>query len=302
MLFTSYTIYRVKMSLSRNLVTVINLGRMGFLAAADLQKRYAREHLDFLAGKPGAISRNVILLVEHDPVYTTGFRTKTYTEEEAQRLKSLGADFYRTNRGGMITFHGPGQLVAYPILNLLQFRPSVKWYVSSLEATLIKTCANWGIAAKTTVDTGVWVEDRKIGAIGIHTRRYVTTHGISLNCNPELSWFKFIIPCELKGKSVTSISQEINQEISIKDVTKSFLESFSEVFNCSIETSMLEKHEHIFIPHQTTFSSQNASATTTPTPATSTEFASKTIVPPETLYRLPSKEKETPVDRQIPMW
>lgn len=139
---------------------------MGFLAAADLQKRYAREHLDFLAGKPGSISRNVILLVEHDPVYTTGFRTKTYTEEEAQRLKSLGADFYRTNRGGMITFHGPGQLVAYPILNLLQFRPSIKWYVSSLEATIINTCANWGITAKTTADTGVWVEDRKIGAIG----------------------------------------------------------------------------------------------------------------------------------------
>ncbi|GAB1600257.1 putative lipoyltransferase 2, mitochondrial [Argonauta hians] len=287
------------MSLSRNLVTVINLGRMGFLAAADLQKRYAREHLDFLAGKPGAISRNVILLVEHDPVYTTGFRTKTYTEDDAKRLKSLGADFYRTNRGGMITFHGPGQLVAYPILNLLQFRPSVKWYVSSLESTLIRTCAKWGITAKTTKDTGVWVEDRKIAAIGIHARRYVTTHGISLNCNTELSWFKFIVPCELDGKSVTSISKEINKDTSIPDVTKSFLESFSEIFNCTIETSMLEQHEHIFIPHQSTFSGQ---ATSVGTSTTSSELASDTIVPPETLYRLPSKEKETPFDRQIPMW
>lgn len=284
----------LKMSLARNIVTVINLGRMGFLTAADLQSRYARQHLDFLAGKPGAISRNVILMVEHDPVYTTGFRTESYGEEEEKKLKSHGAEFYRTNRGGLITYHGPGQLVAYPILNLLQFRPSMKWYVHTLEQALIETCAQWGITAQRTKDTGVWVEDRKIAALGVHGSRYVTTHGISLNCNTDLSWFKLIVPCGLKGKEVTSISKELDKDISIQDVTKTFLESFELAFNCQIETSLLENHEHIFIPHRAAFLGDNV--------AISPPISTQSVQAKRMLSTFSKKEEKDSVITRMPMW
>lgn len=87
-------------------------------------------------------------------------------QDEEYRLKNLGAEFHRTNRGGLITFHGPGQLVVYPVLNLNHFRPSMKWYIATLEQTIINTCRRFGIQAQTTTDTGVWVEDRKIASIG----------------------------------------------------------------------------------------------------------------------------------------
>lgn len=283
------------MSLARNIVTVINLGRMGFLAAADLQSRYARQHLDFLAGKPGSISRNVILMVEHDPVFTTGFRTEEYTDEDEKTLKSHGADFYRTNRGGLITYHGPGQLVAYPIINLLQFRPSMKWYVHTLEQTLIGTCSRWGITAQRTKDTGVWVEDRKIAAIGVHGSRYITTHGVSLNCNTNLSWFKLILPCGLKGKEVTSISNELNEDISVEDVTKTFLESFESAFNCQIETSLLENHEHIFIPHKT-FLTENVAI---PPQISAQSLQTKRML--STLSKKEEKDSDSEITRR-PMW
>ncbi|CAG2251289.1 LIP2 [Mytilus edulis] len=173
------------MSSYSKIVSVLNLGRMGFLDAYKVQTKFARQHLDSMAGVHGSKGENVVLLVEHNPVYTIGIRSKDYSEEYEQKLKKLG------------------QLVAYPILNLKYFTPNMKWYICSMEKTMIGTCKHYGLNAHSTEDTGVWIGDRKIGAIGVHGRRYVTTHGVSLNCNTDLNWFKHIVPCGLKGKDVT---------------------------------------------------------------------------------------------------
>ncbi|XP_041358758.1 putative lipoyltransferase 2, mitochondrial [Gigantopelta aegis] len=228
------------LSVSKRLVYVINLGRMGFLAANDVQMRYARQHLDALAGHPSTRPKNVILMVEHNPVYTVGIRNSEYGYETENKLKSLGAEFYQTNRGGLITFHGPGQLVAYPILNLQHFKPSMKWYISSLEKTLVRSCKYFGVSAQTSTHTGVWVKDRKIAAIGVHGKRYVTTHGISLNCNTDLSWFQHIEACGIPEKEVTSLSKEMDRPITIDEVIGPFLEAFEKTFDCHIDSSMLE--------------------------------------------------------------
>ncbi|XP_050059805.1 putative lipoyltransferase 2, mitochondrial [Aphis gossypii] len=139
-----------------------------------------------------------LLIVEHKPVYTVGIRQKDYNSILEDNLIKLGAEFKRTNRGGLITFHGPGQLIAYPILNLKKFNPSIRWYVANLETTIKNLCnETYGLNATTTSDTGVWIDNHKICAIGVRCSRYVTTHGLALNCNTDLSWFKHIVPCGL---------------------------------------------------------------------------------------------------------
>ena len=174
---------------------------------------------------------------------------------EEQRLISLGAEFYRTNRGGLITFHGPGQLVAYPILNLNGFTKSMKWYICTLEATIIQMCkSSFGIQAKRSSDTGVWVDDNKLCAIGInyirrlfwciklflslhigvHGRRYVTTHGLALNCDVDLKWFTHVVPCGIPDKGVTSLSKILRRHMPIKDVITPFLDSFANQFSCDV--------------------------------------------------------------------
>jgi lipoate-protein ligase B len=210
-------------ALHNRAVSVITLGRMGFMAAYDVQMRYARQHLDELSGKPYSHGENTLLLVEHTPVYTVGLRSKSYTKDDEILLKKSGAEFYKTDRGGLITFHGPGQLVAYPILNLQHFKPSMRWYVGQLEQTLIATLRQFGLTGQTTDQTGVWVDDRKIASIGLHGSRYVTTHGVSLNCNVNLDWFQEIVPCGLEGLEMTSLSKELKQDVRYKDAIKPFL-------------------------------------------------------------------------------
>ncbi|CAG5127321.1 unnamed protein product [Candidula unifasciata] len=214
-------------AVSNKAVSVITLGRMGFMAAYDVQMRFARQHLDELAGKPNVYGENTLLLVEHTPVYTVGIRNQNYSKIDEVKLKQTGAEFYKTNRGGLITFHGPGQLVAYPILNLQHFKPSMKWYVCQLEKTLITTLKQFGLTGQTTDQTGVWVEDRKIASIGLHGSRYVTTHGVSLNCNVDLDWFKHIL----------------RQEVDYDAAVKPFLRGFQEVFECELEFKMLDEKE-----------------------------------------------------------
>ncbi|BFZ00221.1 hypothetical protein BsWGS_03260 [Bradybaena similaris] len=230
-------------AVSNRAVSVITLGRMGFMAAYNVQMRFARQHLDELAGRPHVQGENTLLLVEHTPVYTIGIRNHNYTQSDEVRLKKTGAEFYKTNRGGLITFHGPGQLVAYPILNLQHFKPSMKWYVCQLERTLIATLQQFELAGKTTDQTGVWVEDRKIASIGLHGSRYVTTHGVSLNCNVDLQWFKHVTPCGLDGVEMTSLSKELHQDVNYDTAVKPFLRCFQEVFDCELEFKMLDEKE-----------------------------------------------------------
>ena len=143
-----------------------NLGRIAYLPGLSMQNDIAREHLDYLASRRPNAPRNTLLFCEHSPVYTIGIRNRSVNEEEKLKLQALGAEFHYTNRGGLITFHGPGQLMCYPILNLASFRKSIRWYIARLEDTLIDACGKFNVKASTTSDTGVWVGKNKIAAIG----------------------------------------------------------------------------------------------------------------------------------------
>lgn len=215
-------------------VKVLNLGRMSYAKALAVQNSLADKLKKSVANNESECG--TLIIVEHDPpVYTIGIRTKDYTLKDEKKLKNLGAEFYKTNRGGLITFHGLGQLVAYPILNLKQFKPSVKWYVRQIEKTVIDLCEMYNIKAETSPDTGVWVGNKKICAIGIHGSRYVTTHGLALNCNTDLNWFKHIVPCGIEGKGVTSLSEQLSKIITIDQVLPDFLKCFSSVFECHLD-------------------------------------------------------------------
>lgn len=214
----------------RPVVHILRAGLTSYTQGLNLQKYIASKFND---ASPDQF-RNVLILTEHRPVYTIGIRTKDYTIDDEQHLRQLGAEFHRTNRGGLITFHGPGQLVAYPILNLKQFTPSVRWYVCHLEKTIISLCAELGLSAKTTPDTGVWIKNRKICAMGIHGKRYITTHGLALNCDNDLTWFEHIVPCGLTGKGVTSLSVELNKPVSVAQTIPLLLAHFGKTFDCNV--------------------------------------------------------------------
>lgn len=142
------------------------LEKLAYLPALKIQTAIARQHLEDLKANGASSVKNILLFYEHSPVFTIGIRKKSVDAKEKKRLEDLGAEFHYTNRGGLLTFHGPGQLVCYPVLNLACFKKSLRWYVASLEKTLVETCKRFGVQATTTCDTGVWVKDNKIAAIG----------------------------------------------------------------------------------------------------------------------------------------
>ncbi|XP_076323829.1 lipoyl(octanoyl) transferase 2 [Tachypleus tridentatus] len=229
------------------IVVLKNLGYLAYQQALTIQKKLVQQLHETLAPQKIPLCdyrHNFLLLVEHEPVYTVGIRSSTYTASEEQKLRALGADFVKTNRGGLITFHGPGQLVAYPILYLGDFNPkkSMKWYVCQLEQCVIHMCKYYGIQASTSPYTGVWVKDKKIAAIGIHGSRYVTSHGVAINCNTDMSWFHHIVPCGIPDKGVTSLSQELGKNITVTEAATYFLQAFVEHFECTLlQEDMLRK-------------------------------------------------------------
>ncbi|XP_053601531.1 octanoyl-[acyl-carrier-protein]:protein N-octanoyltransferase LIPT2, mitochondrial [Plodia interpunctella] len=227
----------------QNIVKVWKLGLMSYDTALKIQLSIARKHLDSMT-KGLEENYDTLLLVEHKPVYTVGIRDET-PKDEILRLRSLGAEFKKTNRGGLITFHGPGQLVAYPVINLKHFKTSVKWYVNNLEETVIKICEQLGIKANRSLHTGVWVDDSKIASIGIHASRYVTTHGVSINCDNDLSWFDHIDPCGIDDMGVTSIAKETGAEFNTEKAIPLFLKTFGNVFDCKCEDLEVPVQEQI---------------------------------------------------------
>ncbi|KAF5289212.1 hypothetical protein FQR65_LT00100 [Abscondita terminalis] len=207
-------------------VTMVS-SRISYLDGIKIQTSLVDSHRSDLTS-----AADTLVILEHTPVYTIGIRTKGYTLEDEKKLLKTGADFYKTNRGGLITFHGPGQLVVYPILNLKNFYTSMRWYVNQLENTVINVCNDLGLKAKTSPHTGVWINDNKICAIGIHGSRFITSHGLALNCNTDLSWYKHIIPCGIEGKGVTSFTQELGRNVPIDEIIPVFLDNFSRTFKC----------------------------------------------------------------------
>ncbi|MBA2292583.1 MAG: lipoyl(octanoyl) transferase LipB [Gemmatimonadales bacterium] len=181
-----------------------DLGRLGYTESLEIQRALRLQRI------AGTLGHDVLLLVEHEPVYTLGRGTNPGSLPiHADELRRRGADVVEVERGGDVTWHGPGQLVGYPIVHLSGHREDLHWYLRSLEQVLISALAVLGITAATAAGkTGVWVGDRKIASIGIHVKQWVTLHGFALNVSPDLSWFDHIVPCGLTGVVMTSVEVE----------------------------------------------------------------------------------------------
>ncbi len=201
------------------------LGRVDYATATALQERHAHAVKDGAGGEQ-------LLLLEHPPVVTLGRNAR---DEDllggVGALRARGIAVERTNRGGQVTYHGPGQLVGYPILNLSPDRRDVARYLRDLEKVLIRTLARFGIAAGRVPGlTGVWVGDEKIAAIGVHLSRWVTTHGFALNVTTDVSHFGLIVPCGIRDRGIASMQSLLGREIALPEVAEALVPEFGALF------------------------------------------------------------------------
>jgi len=201
---------------------------MDYVEALELQRSLARDRIS------GAIPQDILLLVEHPPVVTLGRATKEkHLVGSPEFLQSKGVEVFEVERGGDVTFHGPGQLVGYPIIDLKRHRQDLHWYLRKIEEALINTLADYGIPGeRNTAYTGVWTRGKKIASIGVHARDWVTWHGFALNVTTDLSYFELIVPCGIDGVVMTSIARELGlEEISMQDVRDRVTAKFAEAFD-----------------------------------------------------------------------
>ena len=202
-------------------ILVQNIGRKSYKAVWDLQKEMQQQRIK------GDIE-DTLILVEHGPVYTLG---KNANEDHLLQSRDQSVDVFNIERGGDITFHGPGQLVGYPILDLSNYKKSVSWYMRTLEQVLIDTLIEFKIIAQRNDGlTGVWVGDEKIAALGVRISRWVTMHGFALNVNPDLSFYDGIIPCGIFDHGVTSMEQLLGETQNNDNVKNMVIEKFNKYF------------------------------------------------------------------------
>lgn len=219
-------------------VAVCHLGLSGYQRVWDLQKAIQSRLINEKRRSPEHNRPHVLLTVEHPPVYTLGKSgDASNLLVDGNGLSEMGATFVHIDRGGDITFHGPGQLVVYPILDLGHFYTDIHRYLRDLEETIIRTCAHYDLSTtRVGGRTGVWTQadsgerTRKICSMGIKCSRWVTSHGLALNVATDLSYFSHIVPCGLPDADMTSISRELGRDVSISDVVPIFVAHFSEVF------------------------------------------------------------------------
>jgi lipoyl(octanoyl) transferase len=228
-----------------------DLGIMGYKAAWDYQEELMQHNLlikqnvraaEINATKyEGPDTQSHYLYVDHPNVYSLG---KSGSEDHLlatpELLAEKNIEFHKTNRGGDITYHGPGQIVAYPILDLEKIKPDIVWYMRMLEEAVIRTIAEWGIMGERLAgETGVWLEPenatnaRKICAMGVRTSRWITMHGLALNVNTDLSYFDLIVPCGITDKGVTSMEKELSKEIDLQEVKNRLAVHMQDVFGLS---------------------------------------------------------------------
>ncbi len=227
-------------------VTIINLGLVDYKKAWDIQEKYFKQAIDrkiaIRNGENLPPPSNYLILCEHPNVYTIG---KSGKEENlllsSEEVKSKEASFYKINRGGDITYHGPGQLVVYPILDLDQFFTDIHKYMRFLEQAVINTLLKFGIQSS-RIDgmTGVWIDSalpsaRKICAMGVKSSRWVTMHGIGFNINTNLDFFSHIVPCGIDDKAVTSMQKELGSEVDMQEVENTIIEEFKSLFGFQIK-------------------------------------------------------------------
>ncbi len=211
-------------TLTRSL-SCYDLGTVKYSDAWELQKELYRLRLN------GEIP-DTLLLLEHPHVYTLGkAANKENVIAKPEFIQSHGIEIFEIDRGGDVTYHGPGQIVGYAILNLAEWKKDAHEYLRAIEETIIRTCADYGIETKRHPEyTGVWRGDNKICAIGVKISRWITMHGFAFNVNTDLDLFNGIIPCGIKEKGVTSLSRELNRGISLHEVKKKIVKNFAKVF------------------------------------------------------------------------
>jgi lipoyl(octanoyl) transferase len=238
--------------MSQQIVAVQDLGLTRYQPVWDYQESLLQENVNvktqrYALPEGADISslpqtQNHLLLTEHYPVYTLG---KSGKEEHIlippYVVQEKGIDYYRINRGGDITFHGPGQLVGYPILDLEKFETDIGKYLRKLEEVVIRTIAHFGLKGdRSKGETGVWLDpdkpgrERKICAFGIRCSRWITMHGWALNVNTDLNYFNYIVPCGIQNKQVTSIKKELGYEVPVEYVKKVLLKEFAELFDVEL--------------------------------------------------------------------
>lgn len=220
-----------------------DLGLRSYKEVWDLQEVLLKQNVEKKTSDDGRQTTiNHLLFVEHPPVYTlgkSGHKENVLMSDE--ELQQNEIEFFHINRGGDITFHGPQQLVGYPILDLDKFKTDLGWYLRSLEEVIILTMADFGLKGERSKgETGVWMDteikgrERKICAMGIKCSRWITMHGFALNVNTDLSYFDNIIPCGIQNKKVTSLKNELGSEVDMNEVKEKLKHNFEIVFDTVI--------------------------------------------------------------------
>jgi lipoyl(octanoyl) transferase len=209
---------------------VHDLGQRGYAEVLELQRRLCRQRIT------GESDEDVLLLVEHDPVVTLGRGTRAESLPLPRaELERRGVEVFEVERGADVTFHGPGQLVGYPVVDLRQHREDLHWYLRRLEAGLIGALGRLGVEAGPNPGlTGVWTGGRKIASIGIHVKQWVTFHGFALNVSTDLSYFDLIVPCGIKDVTMTSVASELGRADSAalwEEARQEVIAGMAEVFD-----------------------------------------------------------------------
>jgi lipoyl(octanoyl) transferase len=231
---------------------IVDLGLVEYGAAWELQRRIVA------ARKAGAVP-DVLLLCEHPHVITLGRNGKVENlRASGQVLRRMGVSFFETDRGGDITYHGPGQLVGYPILNLAEIRRDVAWYMRSLEEAMIRATAEFGIVARRVAGrTGVWVDvpaesggEEKLAAIGVHLSRWVTSHGFAYNVSTDLRYFDLIVPCGIANKRATSLGELLGHSVKMEDVSARIAAHLGELLGLAWQPARRDDVEAMLRTHE----------------------------------------------------
>jgi lipoate-protein ligase B len=206
---------------------VQRLGLVPYAQALELQREVAKQRV------AGTLAQDVLLLLEHPPVVTMGRSAKeSHLLASAELLAARGVERFEVERGGDVTFHGPGQLVGYPIIDLKRHKRDLHWYLRQVEEALIRGLAMVGIAAERNAGySGVWTKGRKIASIGVHARDWVTWHGFALNVSTDLSYFDLMVPCGIQAVTMTSVEREISDGVTMNYVTDCVVAGFADVFH-----------------------------------------------------------------------
>ncbi len=214
------------------LCAVEQLGLVPYAVALDIQR-------EKVAARRSGTIPDTLLLLEHPHVYTLGRNARReHILASSEWLARVGAEVFETDRGGDVTYHGPGQLVGYPIFDLNRHRRDLSWYMQSLEEVFLRVARDFGIAAaRVSGARGVFVGDEKLVAMGVHVSRWITSHGFAFNVNTDLRYFEWIVPCGLRDKGVTSLEKLLGRRVEMDTVAERVVEHFGNVFGLEMGAS-----------------------------------------------------------------